>query len=859
MHAERIEDAADLNDLVSGPPDDDVQLHLAHVGDGCGRVEVVAEDRRAVAGELDALERDHRIVATRLELLVEDVPHGLAERRAVQAQPENRPPEVIELNRPALERGAELVGLGRRRRERLDLEAPAQLVEVRHVEIEPRVLGGRVRGQPGEVGLGDEPKRQREHRVHLARRVRVVELLDDMPGHRQRRNRDGIGAFRGDARRNAVVVVHDQAGGHGDGVGRVGRPFDRQGDVPDRLPRDLGQRRGPHVPGRRHDVHVHDLERYPAAGGRDSEERGTRRSQRDVAAFVTIDRDGRTKRDPHLIGAARNVEQHQGVLTDSPLAERGQQAAVGSTREGGGSGRPGHAGRAQGCVEGQVHVLGRIADVAEGWIPRQIREGGSQPARSNGLRDPSGHISRRPRRRRSRDVPRQRPGRGQEDRLDRCAWKQVLIERGQPGPEAPARGRRGQADLGPDGRRELEVDECARILGIGRMVGERGRVRPLDEAGQRVLGAREADPRRLPPECRIRRDVRVRERRQIAVDVVRQREKALGDSALLEHPEEREAAWPGHGEERIPECERVLSSRIGERPVEEVVVEEHRMKRLADLQRGGKGHRRLDRERLAVGVNRTIDLRLESAEAEDTLAVGSRGDEHERKQLAEREHDGRRMFRAGVAPQRPSLPPVHVRRGEVDQRHEPGLYDHARVKERGPGAHEVPPRGREPLLHRHAEGADTCRGAERERVDLCGRQQPPRRRGIDRRTAAHRAERRFRGGDLEVIRSVRARGRGIRYEDLADEREPDRRRAGLLEVHLAAKHRARGVPAGDGGGQKVKLQVEPLGQLDDRLRRVDAGSLRDVRSRGLVQIQMEGCGSRSRDDDAVAGRHGDLG
>ena len=83
--------------------------------------------------------------------------------------------------------------------------------------------------------------------------------------------------------------------------------------------------------------------------------------------------------------------------------------------------------------------------------------------------------------------------------------------------------------------------------------------------------------------------------------------------------------------------------------------------------------------------------------------------------------------------------------------------------------------------------------------------------------------------------------------------------AGLLEFHLAAKHRARGAPAGDGGGQKVELQVEPLGQLDGRLRRVDAGSLRDVRSRGLVQIQMEGCGSRSRDDDAVAGRHGDLG
>ena len=79
------------------------------------------------------------------------------------------------------------------------------------------------------------------------------------------------------------------------------------------------------------------------------------------------------------------------------------------------------------------------------------------------------------------------------------------------------------------------------------------------------------------------------------------------------------------------------------------------------------------------------------------------------------------------------------------------------------------------------------------------------------------------------------------------------------EVHLATEHRARGVPAGDGGGEKVKLKVEPLGQLDDRLRRVDASSLRGVRSCGLIQIQMEGCGSRYGDDDAVAGRHGDLG
>ena len=42
------------------------------------------------------------------------------------------------------------------------------------------------------------------------------------------------------------------------------------------------------------------------------------RSQRDIAALVAIDRDGRAERDAHLIGAARNVEQHQEVLTELP-------------------------------------------------------------------------------------------------------------------------------------------------------------------------------------------------------------------------------------------------------------------------------------------------------------------------------------------------------------------------------------------------------------------------------------------------------------------------------------------------------------------------------------------------------------
>ena len=40
VHAERIEDAADLHDLVASPADDDVELNLADVGDGRRRVEI---------------------------------------------------------------------------------------------------------------------------------------------------------------------------------------------------------------------------------------------------------------------------------------------------------------------------------------------------------------------------------------------------------------------------------------------------------------------------------------------------------------------------------------------------------------------------------------------------------------------------------------------------------------------------------------------------------------------------------------------------------------------------------------------------------------------------------------------------
>ncbi len=211
-----------------------------------------------------------------------------------------------------------------------------------------------------------------------------------------------------------------------------------------------------------------------------------------------------------------------------------------------------------------------------------------------------------------------------------------------------------------------------------------------------------------------------------------------------------------------------------------------------------------------------------------------------------------------VAPECPSLPAVHVRGREVDQRHQAGLHDHARVKERGPGAREIPPRRGEPLLHGHAEGADTRGGAERQRVDLRGGQEPSRRGGIDRRPAFHRAERRLRRDDLEVIRRVRARGGRVGHQDLTDERKPDRRLPGLPEVDLAAEHRARGVPAADAAGMKLKLEIEALRQVDGRLRRVDARRLGGVRRDGLIQVQMERGGGRRRDDDAVPGRRGDL-
>ncbi len=120
--------------------------------------------------------------------------------------------------------------------------------------------------------------------------------------------------------------------------------------------------------------------------------------------------------------------------------------------------------------------------------------------------------------------------------------------------------RLGAADLGR-GRRELEVDETARVLGIGRLVGARRPVGPLDEAGERLPGAREPDRRRLALEARVRGDVGIRERRQIAMDVVRQGEKTAGEPAVLEDPEEDEAAGPGHGEQGVPEREGVRPGR----------------------------------------------------------------------------------------------------------------------------------------------------------------------------------------------------------------------------------------------------------------------------------------------------------
>ena len=76
----------------------------------------------------------------------------------------------------------------------------------------------------------------------------------------------------------------------------------------------------------------------------------------------------------------------------------------------------------------------------------------------------------------------------------RCssACREILIERANAGEEAASRDGSGLAHLIRTDRRQLVVNKRARILGIGRILRKRRRVRPLDEAGQRLLRAREA-------------------------------------------------------------------------------------------------------------------------------------------------------------------------------------------------------------------------------------------------------------------------------------------------------------------------------------------------------------------------------
>jgi hypothetical protein len=65
------------------------------------------------------------------------------------------------------------------------------------------------------------------------------------------------------------------------------------------------------MPRRRDHVHVHDLQRQAGRARGRSEQRGPGGSQLRIAAFVSIDDDRWSEGDAHLIGAGRNVEQHQ--------------------------------------------------------------------------------------------------------------------------------------------------------------------------------------------------------------------------------------------------------------------------------------------------------------------------------------------------------------------------------------------------------------------------------------------------------------------------------------------------------------------------------------------------------------------
>ena len=230
-----------------------------------------------------------------------------------------------------------------------------------------------------------------------------------------------------------------------------------------------------------------------------AEQRGPGRSQGDIAAFVTIDDDGRADRDAHLVGAARHVEQHQEILAEPSLAEGGEPGrGRHASRPAAGVGGSARSGERRTASSARLTCCGRVADVAERRVPREIRNGGASDLP---IERPARPV-RTPRPRGVAGVARamstaKRPARVQERRLGDGARGQILIERGKAGSEAPASRRLDWRIWVADGR-ELEVDERSRVVRIGRIVGERGRVGPLDEAGQRLLRR----PRSRPPPTR---------------------------------------------------------------------------------------------------------------------------------------------------------------------------------------------------------------------------------------------------------------------------------------------------------------------------------------------------------------------
>ena len=336
-------------------------------------------------------------------------------------------------------------------------------------------------------------------------------------------------------------------------------------------------------------------------------------------------------------------------------------------------------------------------------------------------------------------------------RLQQCclcngASRKILIERGEAGSEASSRRLIGLADLVRTDRRQLVVDERAGIFGIGRIVRKRRLVRPFDEARQRLLRASKTRRRTVACEARVRRHVRIRERRQIAIDVVREREKAAGDSPFSSTPNRTRLRGGLTVKKRISERERVSREgiRAAELDVEEIGVEQHGVERLADLQRGANATSDWTRNGLPLAsTGRSISALSPQKQNTPSLLAADETNTNG-KRLAEREDDCRSMFRVGIAPQRPALPAVDVRRREVEQRHEPGLHDDTRVQERRLRTREIPPRRREPFIHRHAERADACGCANRERIDLRCWQKPARQRWIDRSAPLDRAERGFR-------------------------------------------------------------------------------------------------------------------